>query len=162
MLTVIKGDKVEEFTINIIKINETSDTKNILFEVTDDKLLKIALVTSLIGLIGLILFTPSIEVKEVKIKDVTRSMIDEEVSISCVVSDVKSSKSGSSYFLTINDGTGQMPLIIFESQIAQMQTNNLDIEDFKDKKVNVVGKITEYNNEMEIVLSSGDSLKIIN
>ncbi len=131
-------------------------------KITDDKLLKIALVTSLIGLIGLILFTPSIEVKEVKIKDVTRSMIDEEVSISCVVSDVKSSKSGSSYFLTINDGTGQMPLIIFESQIAQMQTNNQDIEDFKDKKVNVVGKITEYNNEIEIVLSSGDSLKIIN
>ena len=131
-------------------------------KITDDKLLKIALVTSLIGLIGLILFTPSIEVKEVKIKDVTRAMIDEEVSINCVVTEIKSSKSGSSYFLTINDGTGQMPLIIFESQIAQMQTNNLDINDFKDKKVNVVGKITEYNNEMEIFLSSGDSLKIIN
>ena len=131
-------------------------------KITDDKLLKIALVTSLIGLIGLILFTPSIEVKEVKIKDVTRAMIDEEVSINCVVTEIKSSKSGSNYFLTINDGTGQMPLIIFESQISQMQTNNLDINDFKDKKVNVVGKITEYNNEMEIVLSSGDSLKIIN
>ena len=131
-------------------------------KITDDKLLKIALVTSLIGLIGLILFTPSIEVKEVKIKDITRSMIDEEVSINCVVSDVKSSKSGSSYFLTINDGTGQMSLIIFESQIAQMQTNNLDIEDYKDKKVNVIGKVTEYNKEMEIILSSGDSLKILN
>ncbi len=131
-------------------------------KITDEKLLKIALVTSLIGLIGLIMFTPSIEVKEVKIKDVTRAMIDEEVSINCVVTEIKSSKSGSSYFLTINDGTGQMPLIIFESQIAQMQTNNLDINDFKNKKVNVVGKITEYNNEMEIVLSSGDSLKIIN
>lgn len=131
-------------------------------DITDDKLLKIALVTSLIGLIGLILFTPSIEVKEVKIKDIDRGMIDEEVSINCVVSDVKSSKSGSSYFLTISDGTGQMPLVIFESQVAQMQTNNLDIKDFKDKKVNVVGKITEYNNEMEIVLSSGDSLKILN
>lgn len=130
-------------------------------DITDDKLLRIALVTSLIGLIGLIIFTPSIEVKEVKIKDITRAMIDEEVSIDCVVSDVKSSKSGSSYFLTINDGTGQMPLIIFESQIAQMQSNSLEIEDFKDKKVNVVGKITEYNNEMEIVLSSGDSMKII-
>ena len=82
-------------------------------KITDDKLLKIALVTSLIGLIGLILFTPSIEVKEVKIKDVTRAMIDEEVSINCVVTEIKSSKSGSSYFLTINDGTGQMPLIIF-------------------------------------------------
>ena len=131
-------------------------------DITDDKLLKIALVTSLIGLIGLIMFTPSIEVKEVKIKDIDRGMIDEEVSINCVVSDIKSSKSGSSYFLTINDGTGQMPLVIFESQVSQMQTNNMDIQDFKNKKVNVVGKITEYNNEMEIVLSSGDSLKILN
>ncbi len=130
-------------------------------DITDDKLLKIALITSLIGLIGLIIFTPSIEVKEVKISDINRAMIDEEVSINCVVSDVKSSKSGSSYFLTINDGTGQMPLIIFESQIAQMQSNSLEIKDFKDKKVNVVGKITEYNNELEIVLSNGDSLKII-
>lgn len=130
-------------------------------DITDDKLLKIALITSLIGLIGLIMFTPSIEVKEVKIEDINRAMIDEEVSINCVVSDVKYSKSGSSYFLTINDGTGQMPLIIFESQIAQMQANTLEIEDFKDKKVNVVGKVTEYNNELEIVLSSGDSLKII-
>ena len=131
-------------------------------DITDDKLLKIALVTSLIGLIGLIMFTPSIEVKEVKIEDINRGMIDEEVSINCVVSDVKSSKSGSSYFLTISDGTGQIPLVIFESQAAQMQTNNLDINDFKNKKVNVVGKITEYNNEMEIVLSGGDSMKILN
>ena len=131
-------------------------------DITDDKLLKIALVTSLIGLMGLIMFTPSNEVKAVKIKDIDRGMIDEEVSINCVVSDIKSSKSGSSYFLTISDGTGQMPLVIFESQAAQMQTNNLDINDFKDKKVNVIGKITEYNNEMEIVLSSGDSMRILN
>ena len=130
-------------------------------DITDDKLLKIALVTSLIGLIGLILFTPSIEVKKVKIEDITRAMIDEEVSIDCVVSEVKSSSSGSSYFLTINDGTGQMQLIIFETQIAQMQTNSLKIEDFKDKKVNVIGKVTEYNGQLEIILSSGDSLKII-
>ena len=131
-------------------------------DITDDKLLKIALVTSLIGLIGLIIFTPSIEVKEVEIKDINRGMIDEEVSINCVVSEVKSSKSGSSYFLTVNDGTGQMSLIIFESQIAQMQTSSLDIEDFKDKKVNVVGKITEYNGQLEIILSNGDSMKILN
>ena len=130
-------------------------------DITDDKLLKIALVTSLIGLIGLIIFTPSIEVKKVKIEEINRAMIDEEVSIDCVVMDVKSSSSGSSYFLTINDGTGQITLIIFESQLAQMQSNSMEIEDFKDKKVNVVGKITEYNGQLEIILSSGDGLKII-
>ena len=31
---------MEEFTINITKINETSETKNITFEITDKKLLE--------------------------------------------------------------------------------------------------------------------------
>ena len=38
--TVIEGDKVEEFTINILKINSNSDTKNLVFEITDEKLLE--------------------------------------------------------------------------------------------------------------------------
>ena len=130
-------------------------------EITDDKLLKIALITSLIGIIGLIIFTPSIEVKEVKIKDITRGMIDEEVKIDCVVQDVAQSKSKSSYFLTINDGTGQMQLIIFKTQAAELQENHLDITDFKNRKVEVVGKITEYKSQLELILSSKDSLKII-
>ena len=130
-------------------------------KITDEKLLKMALVTSLIGIIGLIIFTPSIEVKEVDIKDINRGMIDEEVRIDCVIQDISQSRSKSSYFLTINDGTGQMPLIIFESQASQIQSKNFDITDFKDKKVEVIGKITEYNSKLELTLSSGDSLKII-
>ena len=39
ILTVISGNTVEEFDINIIRINENSDSKNILFEVTDKELL---------------------------------------------------------------------------------------------------------------------------
>ena len=38
--TVIKDDVVEEFTINIIGLDGSSKTKNILFEVTDQKLLE--------------------------------------------------------------------------------------------------------------------------
>lgn len=131
-------------------------------EITDDKLLKIALITSLIGIIGLIIFTPTIEVKKVEIGDITRAMIDEEVCIECVVTDISKSSSGSSYFLTVNDGTGQIQLIIFENAVAEIQSNNFDIEEFKDRKVEVTGKITEYNSELEMILSSGDSLKITN
>ena len=131
-------------------------------EITDDKLLKIALITSLIGIIGLIAFTPTIEVKDVDIKYINRGMIDEEVRVDGVISDVAQSKSKTSYFLTINDGESQIQLIIFESQVADIQSRNLDIEDFKDRKVEIVGKITEYNSEMELILSSGDSLRIIN
>ncbi|MDO5860032.1 OB-fold nucleic acid binding domain-containing protein, partial [Methanobrevibacter sp.] len=98
--------------------------------------------------------------KEIEIKDINRGMIDEEVKIECVIQDISQSSSQSSYFLTINDGTGQMPLIIFESQASEIQSRNFDISDFKDKKVEVVGKITEYNSQLELILSSGDSLKM--
>ena len=130
-------------------------------EITDDKLLKIALITSLIGIIGLIIFTPTIEVKEIAIKDINRGMIDEEVKITGVITDVAQSSSKTSYFLNINDGEAQISLIIFENQVAEIQGRNMDIEDFKNRRVQVVGTITEYNSDLELILSSGDSLRII-
>ena len=131
-------------------------------KITDDKLLRIALITSLIGIIGLIVFTPSIEVKKVGIDDISRAMIDEKVCVEGIITDIARSSSKTSYFLTINDGNGQIPLIIFEKQVAEIQSRNLDIDDFKNRKVQVTGTITEYNSELELILSSGDSLRIIN
>ena len=40
ILTVISDNKVEEFDINILRINKNSKTKNILFEITDKDLLE--------------------------------------------------------------------------------------------------------------------------
>lgn len=40
ILTVLKDEKVEEFTINILKLNNSEKTKNIIFEITDPTLLK--------------------------------------------------------------------------------------------------------------------------
>lgn len=38
--TVLDGNEIRTFTINILKINKNSDTKNILFEINDDELMK--------------------------------------------------------------------------------------------------------------------------
>ncbi|MBQ2909462.1 MAG: PDZ domain-containing protein [Bacilli bacterium] len=38
--TVVNDDKIEDFTINIINVNKDHQTKNILFEITDEKLLE--------------------------------------------------------------------------------------------------------------------------
>lgn len=40
MLTVIDGDKVESFDINILKLNNGYDSKNILFQIADKRLLE--------------------------------------------------------------------------------------------------------------------------
>ena len=131
-------------------------------KITDEKLLRIALITSLIGIVGLIIFTPSIEVKKVDISDITRAMIDEKVCIDGVITDIAESSSKTNYFLTLGDGESQIPLIIFEKQVAEIQSRNLDIEDFKGRKVEVTGTVTEYKSDLELILSSGDSLRIIN
>lgn len=39
ILTVLKDEEVEEFTINILKLNNSGKTKNIIFEITDQDLL---------------------------------------------------------------------------------------------------------------------------
>ena len=131
-------------------------------EITDDKLLRIALVTSLIGIIGLIIFTPSVEVKKVDIKDISRAMIDEKVCVDGVITDIGQSSSKTNYFLTINDGESQITLMVFEKHVAEIQSRNLDIEHFKNRKVEVVGTVTEYKSSLELILSSGDSLRIVN
>ncbi len=41
LLTVLSGNEVKEYKINILKINTSSKTKNILFEITDDTLLDV-------------------------------------------------------------------------------------------------------------------------
>ncbi len=130
--------------------------------ITDDKLLKIALITSLIGILGLIAFTPTVEVKKVGLDEISRAMIDEKVCVQGVITDIAQSSSKTSYFLTISDGNGQIPLVIFEKQVVEIQSRNLDIDAFKNRKVEVTGTITEYNSDLELILSSGDSLRIIN
>lgn len=88
-------------------------------------------------------------------------MIDEKVSIQGVITDIVQSSSKTNYFLTISDGESQITLIVFEKQVAEISSRNLNIEDFKNKKVEVVGTITEYKSDLELILSSGDSLRII-
>ncbi len=39
MLTVLEGSTINEYEINILNIDDSSDTKNILFEITDEELL---------------------------------------------------------------------------------------------------------------------------
>lgn len=129
-------------------------------EITDEILLKISLITALIGIIGLILFAPSIEVKEVKIEDIDKGMIDEEIAISGVVEEIKPSATHETYFLKINDGTGIISVIVFNSAIVEMEDSNTNIEMFKDQKVKLTGKITEYDSKLEIILSDGNSIVI--
>ena len=129
-------------------------------EITDGKIFKIALFTSLIGLVGMIVFAGDLSPKEIAIGDIDRGMIDEKVAIVGLVESVKLSSSGKSYFLTLVDGTGKVSVIIFESTALEFQEAYIDISSFKNKKVKVTGTITEYRSVMGLILDNGNSITI--
>lgn len=128
----------------------------------DDKIIfKAALITSLVGIMGMLVFASYIEPKEIQIKDITRNNIGETVAVTGVVESIKESSSGSSCFIELNDGTGKINLIIFESTLVELQDAGNDLDSFKGHKVKVIGSITEYKSSMELILSNSNSIKLV-
>jgi DNA/RNA endonuclease YhcR with UshA esterase domain len=131
-------------------------------EITDEKIFKIAIITTIIGLVGMIIFAGDIAPKEVRVEAIDRGMMDETVAISGVIESVKESSSGKSYFMTLNDGTGRITIMIFESTIVEFKEAGIDLNSFKNKKVKVIGTVTEYKSTMEIILPNSNSIRIEN
>ena len=130
-------------------------------ELNDKIIFKVALITSLIGIIGMLVFASYIEPKEIQINDITRNNIGETVAVTGVVESIKESSSGSSCFIELNDGTGKINLIIFESTLVELQDAGNDLESFENQKVKVIGSITEYKSSMELILSNANSIKLV-
>ena len=130
-------------------------------ELNDKIIFKVALITSLVGIIGMLVFASYIEPKEIQIKDITRNNIGETVAVTGVVESIKESSSGSSCFIELNDGTGKINLIIFESTLVELQDAGNDLESFENRKVKVIGSITEYKSSMELILSNANSIKLV-
>ena len=131
-------------------------------EINDKKIYKIALITSLVGIIGLVIFSGFITAKEIPVNKIDHSRVEEEVSVVGVIESVKKSSTSETYFLTLNDGTGKINIIIFESTTNELKESGTDIDDFNNKKVKIIGTITQYKSSIEIILKNANSIKIIN
>ncbi|MBC7118004.1 OB-fold nucleic acid binding domain-containing protein [Methanothermobacter tenebrarum] len=131
------------------------------FIVEDEKIFKIVIFMALVGLIGMIVSAGSITPREVKIKEIDKGMIDEEVTVTGFVEDIKNSKTGKASFITLNDGTGKITIVIFESVKNEIERSDLSIEMLKYRKIKIIGKIAEYKGSMEIILEEPQNLKIL-
>lgn len=128
----------------------------------EDRLIyKIALVTSIIGLLGMIFCADQINPREIKIKDINRGMMDEDVTVDGLVQNVKKSSTSNTYFLDIMDGTGKISLIIFDSNVLDLQRSNISMSNLLNRRVKVTGKVSEYKGSMELILNDAASLKLL-
>ncbi|AUB55069.1 MULTISPECIES: exodeoxyribonuclease VII large subunit [Methanobacterium] len=127
----------------------------------DKKIFRLALFTTILGLVGMIFSANYITPQEVQIKDMDRGMLDKEVSVEGLVTGVSQSQKGGTYFLELMDGTGKTKVVIFESAASEIQKTSVNIENFNKRRVRIVGKVTEYQGSLEVVLKDASSLKII-
>lgn len=130
-------------------------------ELDDGKIFKMAFIVSIIGILGMLIFAGSIEPKEVSINQISRNNIGENVAVTGVVDSFKYSSSGSTCFLTLNDGESKISVIIFESILVEFEDLGTNIESFKGHKVKLIGSITEYHSSMKLILSNANSLKLL-
>lgn len=112
-------------------------------------------------MVGMIFTAGYIAPQKVRIEDLNLGMIDKEVSVEGVVQVVKRSKNGETYFLDLNDGSGRLTIVIFQSTSLDMEKNNINIMGLNQRRVNVVGNVAEYRGALELILKDSKSLKIL-
>jgi DNA/RNA endonuclease YhcR with UshA esterase domain len=127
----------------------------------DKVIFRLALFTAIFGLVGMIFSANYINPQKVQIKDMNRGMLDKEVSIEGMVVGISQSQKGGTYFLELMDGTGKIKVVIFESAATEIQKTNIKINNFNNRRISVVGKVTEYQGNMEVILKDASSLKVL-
>ncbi len=108
-------------------------------------LIKICLLSVIVGIIIMFLSSRIIGPKETKIKDISEKY--NYIKISGKVVEVSTSKSGTT-FLKVKDDTGVIDVIVFKGSIK-------NIENIKTgKEIGIIGKPEKYKEKMEIIASS--------
>lgn len=133
----------------------------ILMQLTDQQLFKIAFLTAIIGMVGMIIFAGEISPRSIKIIEINPGMLDEEVCIEGLVEKVEKAFKSDTYFLTINDGTGKIRIVVFESTVNEIEKNGFNVQYFDKKRIKVTGRVNEYRGNMGLVLKDAKSLKIL-
>jgi len=127
----------------------------------DDDIFKIALATSVLGIVGIIIFSGQLSPQEYKITDINQGMLDKEVSINGVVEDIKKSRDGKTYFLEVGDSTGRISVVMFHQNVEDYEKYNLRIIDLAKRRIRIQGTVTEYDGHLELILTDSKSVKVI-
>ena len=119
----------------------------------DTKIFKICLATTIMGIISLIIFSPYVEVEQIKIKDITKAKIDESVNITATVESVTTTKTNTT-IMKISDETSTTTLVVFPSQYFNKIPRQND-------KINCIAKVSQYNGQLELILEDTSTFHII-
>lgn len=118
----------------------------------DKKIYKISLVTTVIGLIGIVLLSGYVNPETVTINQIDKSKIDNQVELDATVISVTQTRTNTQ-IIKLGDETGTINLIIFSSVDLKTKLS-------KNQHVRVIGKVTQYNNDLELILEESKNLNL--
>lgn len=127
----------------------------------DSQIFTVALIMAILGLSGMMLLSDKITPQEIKIKDLNKGMLDEDVSITGLVEKIDKSPRSNTYFLQIRDETGKTTAVIFDSTVLDLEKNNLTPASFENHRVKITGNVQQYNGNIELILNNGNSVKTL-
>lgn len=127
----------------------------------DQKIFKMALIVSLIGILGMITFAGQISPYKIKINEINQGTMDKEVTVECYVEDVQKALKSDTYFLKVNDGTGKTTVVIFEGITHEMQKIGFTPTSTNKFRIRATCTVTSYKGSYELVLKDQNSLKIL-
>ena len=107
----------------------------------ENKLFKIAIVTSLVGLFVMIFISENIEVLMVKIGNINEEMLGEKVNINGVVNSKRDLPG--IVILNVSDDTGSIKVVAYKKnkKILVKKNDNVDVE----------GLVRDYEGELEVM-----------
>lgn len=110
----------------------------------DKKIFKMSLVTTIIGLIGIMILSGYVDPETLTIDKIDKSKIDTPVQIDATILSITYTKTNTK-IIKLKDDTGTINLVIFDN----VEFNN-DLK--KNQKVRVIARVTQYNNDLELIL----------
>ncbi len=124
------------------------------------KLLTIVIVFSLIGVIGLYLYSISLEPKRMAIKDIGEDDIGSLVEVEAYIEDLYVTKNNNLIITLIDHQTNHTLTVFVISDVYEILANKEEL--ILGAEIIVKGEVCEYEGELEIKVTSTDGIKIIN
>ena len=116
----------------------------------DKKIFKMSLITTIIGLVGIIILSGYVNPETLTIDKIDKSKIDSQVEVDARIVSITQTKSNTK-IIKLADDTGTINLVMFSS---------IDVGyDLKtDQKIRVIARVTQYNNDLELILEESGNL----
>ena len=127
----------------------------------DSQIFRIALIIAVLGLSGMMVLSDKITPQEIKIKDLNKGMLDEDVTVVGLIEKIDKSPRSNTYFLQVRDGTGKTTVVVFDTAALDIKNDNLTLMSFANHRVKITGKVKQYNGNMELILNDGKSIKVL-